>query len=261
MKDSELIFGLMASLGREKYSISQLRHFIGPFGTTETSLRTNLSRMVRKGDLESFRDGKTVAYGFSSKAREISANVALGFRSVDWSGWDESWWGVLFSVPELEKEERYRIRKKLTAYRFAPLFAGTWIRPRHSKDKMEIRMQSIRRSPNCRMIRFEVMAGMTKTEAGRLWKLDKVNKAFRKGLDKIQKSRKSVENLSPARAFVLGMETSSEIVDKLFSDPLLPERFLPRAWKGDDLREAFKEWNQLTSERSRPFWEKILKNE
>jgi phenylacetic acid degradation operon negative regulatory protein len=260
MKDNELIFGLMASLGRENYSISQLRNFIRPFGTTETSLRTNLSRMVRRGDLESFRDGNKVFYGFSSKAREISANVALGFRSVDWSGWDESWWGVLFSVPELEKEERYRIRKKLTAYRFAPLFAGTWIRPSHPKDKMEMRLQSIRRSPHCRMIRFEVMADMTKTEVVRLWKLDTVNKAFQKGLEKIQRSRKSLANLSPERAFVAGMETSSEIVNILFSDPLLPERFLPKSWKGNALREAFKEWNQVSSERSRPFWENVLKN-
>ena len=261
MKDNELIFGLMASLGRERYSISQLRYFCGPFGTTETSLRTNLSRMVRRGDLESFRDGNKVSYGFSSKAREISANVALGFRSVDWSGWDESWWGVLFSVPELEKEERYRIRKNLTAYRFAPLFAGTWIRPRHPKDKMENRLQSIRRSPHCRMIRFEVIADMSKIEAGRLWRLDNVNKAFQKGLDKIDKSMKSIQNLPPEKAFVMGMETSSEIVDTLFSDPLLPEQFLPRSWKGNDLREAFKEWTQLSSEQSRPFWEKVLKNE
>lgn len=187
MKDNELIFGLMASLGREKYSIFHLRRFIEPFGTTETSLRTNLSRMVRKGQLESFREEGTVFYGFSPKSKEISANVALGFRSVDWSGWDESWWGVLFSVPELEKGNRYRIRKKLTAYRFAPLFAGTWIRPHHPKDKMEIRLKSIRQNPYCRMIRFESMDEMTRTEAGRLWKLDTVNKAFRKGLDKIQK--------------------------------------------------------------------------
>ena len=237
------------------------RKLIEPFDTTETSLRTNLSRLVRRGTLESIRGDYWVSYGFTPKAREISANVALGFRSMDWSDWDETWWGVLFSVPELEKEERYRIRKKLTAYRFAPLYSGSWIRPIHRKDKMEDRLQSIRQSPHCRLIRFESMDQMTRAEAVRIWKLDQVNREFGKGLTRIQKNLKTVIHLTPENAFVLGMEIGSEMVHLLFTDPLLPDRFLPEDWRGDALREAFKEWNQVTSEHARPFWEEILKNE
>jgi phenylacetic acid degradation operon negative regulatory protein len=258
MKDSELIFGLMVSLGKERYSIAELLYLIRPFGITETSLRTNLSRMVHKQQLESGRKGPNVTYSFSSRGKEISANVARSFRPHDWNGWDESWWGVLFSVPELEKEIRYRIRKKLTFYRFAPLFAGTWIRPLHTDEAMEIYLQSILESPRCRMIRFVSMDGITKADAARLWKLDLVNRAFRKGLDTVNRNLMSLGVLSPEEAFVRGMQISSEIVDILFKDPLLPDRFLPKTWKGEALRKAFNEWHRAASEQARPVWEKIF---
>ena len=257
MKNTDLIFGLMASLGKEEYAIADLLYLVRPFQVSETSLRTNLSRMSQKSWVQSRRRGKTVYYRFSPKGLAISANVAKSFRTLDWSGWNDTWWGVLFSVPELQKESRYRIRVKLTSHRFVPLYAGVWIRPFHKAERIEMHLRNIAKNSLCKMIRFQCSGAITKKDVVRLWKLADVHREFKEALMVLSQSSKKLPTLTPERAFVEGMYTSSRIVDILFKDPLLPDCYLPSGWKGQELKQRFKEYNRIVQNRSKPFWSKI----
>jgi phenylacetic acid degradation operon negative regulatory protein len=258
MKNTDLIFGLMASLGKDEYTVADLLYLIQPFQVSETSLRTNLSRMSQRKWVQSRRQGKTVFYRFSPKGRSISVNVAKSFHTLDWTGWNDTWWGVLFSVPELQKEARYRIRVKLAYYRFASLYAGTWIRPFHEAEHMETHLQKIAKNPHCKMIRFRCSGAITKKDVARLWKLTDIHREFKEALTVLSQSGKKLSTLTPERAFVEGMHTSSRIVDILFKDPLLPDCFLPSGWKGRELKQRFKEYNRIVQNRSKPFWMKIF---
>ena len=82
------------------------------------------------------KEGRRAYYSLSQKGKKISANVVFSFQVLDWTGWDNSWWGLAFSVPEQEKPLRHKIRTKLTAYRFAPLYNGFWVRPKHPRDSV-----------------------------------------------------------------------------------------------------------------------------
>lgn len=257
MKTKDLIFGLMASQIKNQHTVSELIYLTKPFGVSESNLRTNLSRMSAQGLLEGERVGRSVTYRFTPKAREISANVARGFRSVDWNGWDESWWGILFSIPELQKKFRYRIRKKLTAYRFVPLQAGFWVRPFHKDERMEFHLKGVESHPNCRMIKFQSRFGISEEEVSQLWKLDQVNREFGKALGLINKSLTKIPNLTPEQAFVEGMNMSAIIVGTLFQDPLLPDVYLPNDWKGKELKQQFKSYNRTVQYHSKPFWNQI----
>lgn len=259
MKNSTLIFGLMASLGRETYSITDLIYLTKPFGVSETGLRTTLSRMAGKGLLSSSRQGKSAFYAFSTKARIISDNVAKGFRSWDWTHWDEMWWAVAFSIPRLENENRYRIRKKLSAYRFVPLYSGFWVRPRHEKDRLEKQLETIIQSPQCRLFQFQPVSPITPEEISTLWNLDKVNNTFRNAHSILVKSGKILESKSPEKAFVESMHVMSEAVHALSFDPILPPRFLPKNWKGDALKTEFRTYSTLAQKISKPFWEHLMK--
>lgn len=102
MNNSELIFGIMSAYGHDDYSFYQLKHLTSPFGVTETSLRTSLSRMVKKQTILSRKEGKSAFYSLSKKGQRISSNVTFSFKELDWSSWDRKWWGVLFTVPEIK---------------------------------------------------------------------------------------------------------------------------------------------------------------
>ena len=52
-------------------------------------------------------------------------------------------------------------------------------------------------------------------------------------------------NFSPKYALQEKMYTGGIIVDLLFKDPLLPDIFLPKDWKGDELKKKFKIWDKI----------------
>ena len=258
MNDSDLIFGLMASMDKPEYSIADFTWLLKPFGTTETNLRTVLSRMQRKGILSSRHEGKTVFYRFSTKGSEIRQNVALGFQLSDWSDWQNEWWGVLFSVPMVKHKERYNIRKKLMLYRFAPLYAGFWIRPLNPREQIPRKLARLCEHNMCRLIRFKSVAEISQSEVMRLWKLKQINRQFKRGLQQITESLLKINRLKPDQALVEQMILGDILVKLLFLDPLLPPVYLPDDWISNTLKDEFAIWLQRIRACSEPYWSKIF---
>lgn len=63
---------------------------------------------------------------------------------------------------------------------------------------------------------------------------------------------------NPKESLIGKMEIGNLVVPILFKDPLLPDRFLPKDWHGDKLRQQFREWDRMATEKSKPYWEKIF---
>ena len=258
IKASDLLFGLMASLDKPEYRFSDLMYLTGPFNISETNIRTALSRFVAKGVLSVRKEGKRGYYRFSEKGERVRNNIALTFKSVDWSGWDGRWWGLAYSVPGLDQSERYRIRKKIEAYRFAALYGGFWIRPKHEKDRMAERLADLVAHPCCHMIRFDCTKAIANEDVNRLWQLERVHREFERGLKLLEERDHDLHSLNPERAFVEQMNLGGEIVQILAQDPILPELYLPENWQGARLKQKFRDWLEKAHTRSRSFWNKIF---
>ncbi len=258
VKDSELLFGIMASLGRKWYKVEELLALCAPFSSRPGSLRTSLCRLQKKGVLVSRRIQGRSAYAFSAKGRRIGANVAAGFETADWQGWDGSYWGILLSLPSSCREERYRITKKLRAFRFAPFFPGFWIRPFRRSEHIKSRLESIFADPRFSPLRFKPHRPLKPDEAERLWKIDQAGTVMRKALSLAEAGLEKLSSASSQEAFAMRYRLGGELVQALFSDPLLPAEFLPADWPAPGLRRLFKRFDGLAAERSKPFWEGIL---
>lgn len=172
MDNSDIIFGIMASLGKDEYSFAGLEYLTSPFGMTLSSLRTNLHRMTKKELIKVRKQGKKAFYGFGKRGERISRNVALGFKNPDWSHWDKTWIAAVFSVPQKQKELRYKFRKKLTAYRFAPFYPGFWIKPFHPKEKTIQALESFSETDFFSLIKFSHIKELTKEKVNELWDLE-----------------------------------------------------------------------------------------
>lgn len=258
MKESDLIFGLMAAFGKQEYAIADFLHLLTPFNVAESSLRTNLSRMTQKGIIVSRREGRKSYYRFADKGGRVRSNIGFSFNSPDWSDWDRSWWGIVFSVPETQKPKRHAIRKKLTAYRFVSLYPGFWIRPYNQREGIELALQTVFESIHCRTIRFHPLQEFTRNEVAILWKLDEIIRECSRGLALLKEKLAELPGCTPEQALVEKMEVGGEVVPILFLDPLLPPEFLPENWHMDDLRQAFWEWDRAASAASKPYWEHIF---
>jgi phenylacetic acid degradation operon negative regulatory protein len=258
MKNSDLIFGLIASTGKPEYSYSDIEWLSKPFNVSENCLRTSLFRMVSRDILESRKNGRNTYYKIGKRGQRIGSNMSFSFRGSDWSGWDGSWTGVLFSVPNIDNSARYRIRRKLTVYRYAPLYSGVWVRPENKNENLENNLKDILKSKHCSIIKFKYLNGISKEEVISLWKLNKINKILDSGLKIINSKSKNLTLLSPEKVFIYYIITGGELVDILFQDPLLPDEFLPENWKGKELRNKFTVWSNAVSEISKPYWGRII---
>ncbi|MEZ5070326.1 MAG: PaaX family transcriptional regulator C-terminal domain-containing protein [Bacteroidales bacterium] len=257
MKESDLIFGLLASQKKAEYSFSDLAWLTAPFRVSETSLRTNLSRMVGSGVLKVRKEGRKAWYGFTPKSAQYSSHVSLGFRNPDWTHWDGRWWGISMTMPKQENSLRYRMTKKLAGHRFALMNPGFWIRPCHPLEQIEIRLREVFESPFATPLVFAFSRDEDLEAIPGLWKIDSINREFREGLAFLRESQGNDDLENPEVAFVRKMEVGDRVVKLLHKDPLLPDGFLPEDWQGGQLRRAFLEWDELVTRKSRPYWERI----
>jgi phenylacetic acid degradation operon negative regulatory protein len=258
MQDGDLVIGIMASLSRGEYTTGELIGLTRPFAVTMSSLRTNLHRLRKKGVLEiTKRNGKT-AYAFSGKGRAITANVAAGFSTPDWSGWDGSYRGILFSLPSGKANARYRLTRKLALYRFAPLFPGFWIRPCRSGEQADAQLAALLADPHCRTLRFHPDVPITSAEADGLWDVSGAAAVMREALKLAEADLATERALTPEAAFVRKLATGERLVTALFRDPLLPRGFLPPDWPAQRLRRLFTRFDAVMTKRSRPFWEGVI---
>ncbi len=259
MTDSDLIFGFFAALPVPVFSYVDLFYLSRPFDVSENSLRSTLARMITRGLLDREKAGRNSLYSLSGKGKMIRENVALAFETTGTREWAQTWWGIAFPVPDENSSQRYRLRKKLSAFRFAPWQPRLWIRPKIPAECIEQRLAPLFQQGRCRLLEMRFVHGLGPDAVRRLWDLPRVDRQFAKGLKMVEKNLAKVDKLSPPRAFKRKFVVGTRIVNILFKDPLLPPEFWPPLWKGEKLKTMFREWDERVSAVSRPFWHKIIK--
>ena len=110
---------------------SALVRLLADFDVTAVGARATLSRLARRGLLDSSRHGRNTYYGLTPRAaeavRESTGRVLTFGRNQD--PWDGSWTVAVFSVPEEQRDVRHSVRARLKWLGFAPLYDGVWVTP------------------------------------------------------------------------------------------------------------------------------------
>ena len=104
---------------------------LGESGVSNAGARAAISRLSRRGVLESCRDGRHSSYRLTqAAATELLVGGAwiAGFAAGA-DSWDGCWTLVAFSLPQEENGQRRALRDQLRWLGFALLFDGLWISP------------------------------------------------------------------------------------------------------------------------------------
>jgi len=117
---------------REHLPSAALVALLADFDVTTVGARAALSRLARRGVLESSRVGRNTYYGLTAQASAVVVeNVhrlrAFGERHEPWDG---RWTVAAFSLPEDLRDVRHAVRSRLRWLGFAPLYDGMWVSPR-----------------------------------------------------------------------------------------------------------------------------------
>ncbi|GHJ47671.1 PaaX family transcriptional regulator [Catellatospora sp. TT07R-123] len=99
-------------------------------GVSAAGARTAVSRLARRGVLESSRNGRHSAYRLTREAAaELSAGGAWIARFGAQNSWDGCWTLVAFTLPQEQGSQRRMLRGQLRWLGFAPLYDGLWVSP------------------------------------------------------------------------------------------------------------------------------------
>jgi phenylacetic acid degradation operon negative regulatory protein len=218
---------------REHLPSAGLVALVGEFGITPTSARAALSRLARRGLLDSSRWGRHTFYGLTRDAEQMLGDGLRRIMSfgIEDRPWDGSWVVVAFSVPEEQRDLRHVVRTQLRWQGFAPLYDGVWVSPRadvNATAKLLDELSSVSATILVSHVAHTISAG----DPLRAWDLGGLRQAyddyiaeFSPLLDRVMRGTVGAAEALVARTRV--MDAWRRFPDV---DPDLPEDVLPEHW-------------------------------
>jgi phenylacetic acid degradation operon negative regulatory protein len=217
---------------------------LGESGVSVGGARTAMSRLARRGVLESCRDGRHSSYRFTrDAAHELSAGGAWIARfGTGVNPWDGRWTLVAFSLPQEENMQRRALRGQLRWLGFAPLYDGLWVSPDALNPTVKDGLSGVSHGAMTvfRASHIE-LATATDRHPIEAWDITAIAahyeafvRRWRPLLTRVDRAR--ITGAAAVRARTEIMETYRRIP---VLDPQLPIELMPAGWPRAQTREIF----------------------
>src|SRR6201991_4883872 len=222
-------------------SVGELVAMASLFGISDGAARTCLWRMVSNGELTS-GDG---TYALAGGLLERRQRVDEASRTAATRPWDGTWELAVVSLDRRSAADRLALRKAAAALHLAELREGVWIRP----DNLDRdRLPTLRAVLDRQCVHFHNAAtGIPADTVRSLFSLDdwaadarRLSVAVRDELD---------TEAVAAGNFTYRFGVSVAVVRHLHLDRLLPAELIPREWPGQDLRSAYRRFDEMFKQR------------
>lgn len=216
---------------------------LGELGVTNASARAALSRLQRRGLLDSSRTGRHTRYGLTEQAAALLVDGRRRILSfgLEEQPWDGCWTVVCFSVPERERQLRHLLRTRLSWLGFAPLYDGVWVSPFRPVDtiRQELAELGIERAS----VFVSRTLDQDATEVVGAWELDCLRMHYASFIEEHREllERMRAGNVGAAEALVVRTHVMDAWRQFPKLDPELPTELLPAQWPRTAAREIFAE--------------------
>jgi phenylacetic acid degradation operon negative regulatory protein len=246
--------------------VGSLISLLEQFGMSEASVRTVLSRMTRKGWLEANRVGRNSFYDLSDRGRALLEEGAARIYHPSWdSPWDGSWFLLSYSIPEIRRHLRDRLRDRLAWLGFGSLGNGLWISPHDVEDKVREASRQLGIEENLECFRGHRVGDRDPTElVDKCWDLQALNERYTAFLDHwlphMQSCTDATESgaLDYRRCFTLRFSLLHEFRSFPLEDPYLPRSLLPPDWKGEAASRLFTALHDLLEGPAESYLDEVL---
>jgi phenylacetic acid degradation operon negative regulatory protein len=217
---------------------------LGESGVTNAGARTAISRLARRGVLESCREGRHSSYRLTAAAAsDLSSGGAWITRfATKADSWDECWTLVAFSLPQQESPQRRLLRGQLRWLGFAPLYDGLWVSPDALNPTVKDRLLAIGDGAisvfRARHVELPITANRNPIEAWDVAAIARHYETF------IGQWRPLVPRVRGGRiAGAAAVRARTEIMDTFrrfpILDPQLPIQLMPDNWPRVRAGQAF----------------------
>lgn len=238
------IYGLYAREVGGWISISALIQLMARLEVDEPAVRSSISRLKRRGILESERVDGRAGYALSAQARVILDEGDRRIFRRRQGTVDEGWVLVVFSVPESERQRRHTLRTRLSWLGFGSVGAGVWIAPAHLEDEARdvLRREKLADYVDLFESRYLGFAAVG-DEVAQWWDLVGLDRLYQQFHDDYGpvldrwRSRRGKDHDGEAFAEYIRVLTSWRRLP--FLDPGLAPELLPSDWSGTRAAKLF----------------------
>ena len=258
------IYGLYAREAGGWLSVSCLIRLMGVLGVDEPAVRSSISRLKRRGILESQRREGSAGYALSGRARAIldegDRRIFERRRAVSGEGWTLA----VFSVPEAERKKRYMLRSRLSWLGFGTVSAGVWIAPSHLVDEIRDMLRRYGLEGYVDLFQAHYLGfGDAREQVAQWWDLEELDRLYQEFYDRYAPFlRRWRDRRSEAEA--LRGDAFSDYVRALtawrrlpYLDPGLPPELLPAPWSGVRAADLFFELKESLEKPAHAYVESV----
>lgn len=216
----------------------------------EAATRSALMRLKRAGVLQSVREG-VAGYQLNPELEDVFREGDERIYAPKRSGPDDPWVIVSFSVPESQRNLRYRIRRILSQRGFGTVSAGLWIAPAPAVEHLR---QELRREELLEFAEFFIghplvapgpekiqtwwdIAALEALYTGFIERFRPVQHRWRASASSTSGRSRAVAGNAAAFADYLSTVTAWRRLP--FLDPGIPLAYLPNNWQGRAAEELF----------------------
>lgn len=241
----DLFAAFVRPIGSE-IAIADLVELMGLMGVDEQAVRSAVSRLKRKGWLESATLGGRVGYRISASAlAELNEGDERVYH-LEPADLGDGWCVVTFSIPESRRAKRHKLRSKLTWWGFGNVIPGVWIAPSRARSYALRIIDQLRLEPYATV--FDAQYASTtplQDFVQSAWDFTTLSVRYEQFIDKhaslAKPSHKAAHPLTDEQAFICYLSMLNSWRSIPFLDPGLPLDLLPAGWRGLDATLLFHE--------------------
>lgn len=237
------LYGLYAREHGSWLSIAAVVRLMADLGVDQPAVRSSISRLKRRGLLDSRRVGGVAGYALTEVAEEILADGdarIFGRRRAEEA---DGWLLVVFSVPESERDRRHQLRSQLTRLGFGTVAPGVWVAPGHLADEAAEVLGRRGLAGYVELFRgAHVAMGEVRDTVARWWDLDHLHARYAEFLDRQEPVRERLAadaGAEPEQAFADYVRLLTDWRRLPYADPGLPLDLLPADWNGARAADLF----------------------
>jgi phenylacetic acid degradation operon negative regulatory protein len=241
------IFGLYARAEGNWLSVASVVALMADLGAPHQAVRSSISRLKRRGVLQSERVGGAAGYALTDSTLDVLAEGDVRIFERARATEDDGWLLVVFSVPESERDKRHALRSSLSHLGFGTAAPGVWVAPgnlgwetRHTLERREL-------SAYVDIFTGSHFAfGDLRSKIPEWWDLDELAELYKDFLERYRplSGRISAGATTPLEAFQIYLPMLTEWRRLPYRDPGLPLSLLPPKWDGEAAGALFGELNQ-----------------
>ncbi|WP_433521366.1 PaaX family transcriptional regulator [Nocardia pseudovaccinii] len=238
---------------------------LGECGVDESSARTAVFRLKKRGWLTPETRGRVRGYALTSVALDaLASGDAIIWHPRPAASLDDGWCIVSFSIPEAVRARRHQLRTHLAALGFGNADSALWIAPARATDSALQAIAELELTEHCIVFVGPYRGGQDLVSlVGRAWDLDGIAQRYR---EFILLQRAQLDRLASSPA-VDGHEAFAAYLNAIehwrklpFRDPGLPTSLLGDDWPAIEAGKLFEtivaQWEGRALAHAAGYWPK-----